>query len=160
MRPLLALAIWLTLAAPVAAETITGKARVVDGDTIVINEERIRIAGIDACEIDQSYYKHGKHWPCGRIAAGYMVAHTAGQVVTCSGRSRDRYRRLIAVCLANGEDLGAGVLSQGLAIIYRNKNGVAAVPHYIPLAESAQKYSVGLWGSEYVTPAEWRKGKR
>ncbi|TIS71548.1 MAG: thermonuclease family protein, partial [Mesorhizobium sp.] len=34
-----------------------GQARVIDGDTISIRQQRIRIAAIDACELDQTGLK-------------------------------------------------------------------------------------------------------
>jgi endonuclease YncB( thermonuclease family) len=41
------------LFASIAHADITGKARVVDGDTIHINQTKIRLHGIDAPEMDE-----------------------------------------------------------------------------------------------------------
>jgi endonuclease YncB( thermonuclease family) len=43
----------MALTSPAHAQTLTGPARVVDGDTIVTGAERIRLSGIDAPELDQ-----------------------------------------------------------------------------------------------------------
>ena len=79
--------------------SITGKAWVIDGDTIVISDTHIRLEGIDAPESDQSCTDtKGKPWPCGRTAASELRAHIKGQELTCQPRALDKYKRVLAVC--------------------------------------------------------------
>lgn len=65
-----AAAILLTVVGSAAAEPATwsGTARVIDGDTISVGRQRIRIAAIDACEQKQTGIQDGKVWPCGLAA--------------------------------------------------------------------------------------------
>ena len=58
----------LTLFPVTASAEITGKPRIIDGDTIEIAGQRIRLHGIDAPEADQTCVVDNKHWPCGRNA--------------------------------------------------------------------------------------------
>ncbi len=81
-----------------ARSDVIGQARVIDGDTIQISGERVRLQGIDAPETRQSCTLSGVGWPCGQNAARMLTSVTDGQVVTCKGNRRDRYGRLIAVC--------------------------------------------------------------
>ena len=53
----------LLFAAPALAD-ITGRARIIDGDTIEIHGERIRFHGIDAPESRQLCRLDGKPWQC------------------------------------------------------------------------------------------------
>jgi len=83
----------------------------VDGDTINHNGTTFRLWGIDAPE--------NKQW-CGDYPAGVQATATLeklikGKVVTCEKRDVDRYGRTVAVCRANGDDLGAAMVRLGMA---------------------------------------------
>jgi endonuclease YncB( thermonuclease family) len=88
----------LHLTASLAHADITGPARIVDGDTIEVAGERIRLHGIDAPESKQTCEWQGKTIPCGRLATLALIDLTAGAEVTCKTREKDRYRRWVAVC--------------------------------------------------------------
>ena len=49
-----------------------GQIKVVDADTIVFNEEKIRLYGIDAPEKNQYCYVNREAWPCGKQATKYL----------------------------------------------------------------------------------------
>ena len=48
------------------AKTIIGIATVIDGDTIHINNNKIRLHGIDAPEKNQTCLDEDKNWKCGK----------------------------------------------------------------------------------------------
>ena len=109
MRALLILA--LLAAYPAAAETLTGEARVIDGDTIEVAGERIRLHGIDAPESRQACMSERGLYGCGREATAAMQRAIGGQPVECKARDVDRYGRLVAVCFNDdGEDIGEALL--------------------------------------------------
>jgi endonuclease YncB( thermonuclease family) len=83
----------------IAHADVTDLARVVDGDTIHINQTKIRLHGIDAPEMKQTCRtSKGKEQLCGVLAKQNLERLVKGQDVTCKGDKRDRYKRLIAVC--------------------------------------------------------------
>ncbi len=59
----------LTLLPTLAVADVTGPARVIDGDTIEVAGERIRLHGIDAPESGQSCRRFGVAWQCGAEAS-------------------------------------------------------------------------------------------
>ena len=142
------------LAFPAQAD-VSGTARVVDGDTLEIGGERIRLHGIDAPEKDQTCSIDGRAWACGIAAWGELVQITAGKVVTCEPRDTDRYGRTVAACSADGTDLGDWLLRNGWAVAYYLYSY-----EYTRAEHHAKTNRRGLWAGEFVMPWEWRRGKR
>ncbi len=92
---------------------LSGRARVVDGDSLEIGGTRIRLFGIDAPERGQSCQEGGELWICGGLAGLRLEERISGRTVVCEERDRDRYWRVVVVCRAEGEDLNAWMVSQG-----------------------------------------------
>ncbi|MEE9544696.1 MAG: thermonuclease family protein [Rhodospirillales bacterium] len=109
----LAILVVLVPAPATATNAITGKARIIDGDTIEIAGERIRLHGIDAPESKQKCTAEGKGWACGQKSTFALAQFIETHWVTCKGDMRDRYGWLIAVCYAGGKDINAAVVRQG-----------------------------------------------
>jgi endonuclease YncB( thermonuclease family) len=87
---------------------VTGTATVIDGDTIVVAGERVRLEGIDAPELHQTCTAYGQEWACGPTSAEWLKERLHGRQVECIGHARDRFGRLLAVCYAGGESIKTG----------------------------------------------------
>ena len=145
----------LFLLSGVVFADITGKAYVTDGDTIKISGTKIRLHGIDAPEAKQRCERNGQKWRCGQVSTEFLYDLIGSQTVTCVGNTTDRYKRLIAVCYANGIDLNAALVDAGLALAYRKYSA-----KYIPNEEDARQAKIGMWAGGFVSPWDWRRGKR
>jgi endonuclease YncB( thermonuclease family) len=66
------IAIVLALAAPALAQDLAGPARVIDGDTLEVAGQRIRIHGIDAPEARQLCSTGTEQTACGQRATQEM----------------------------------------------------------------------------------------
>ena len=148
-------ALALLMALPAAAEELSGKPRVIDGDTIDIAGQRIRLLGIDAPERGQSCKWPEKTVPCGDIAADALTGTVAAQDVRCETRGKDRYGRWIAVCFAGEIDIGQNVVYMGWALAYRKYS-----TDYVATEEDAREARRGMWRGKFIAPWEWRRGKR
>ena len=95
---MLAILLPLLLAPAVAIGATFGTARIIDGDTIQVAGQRIRLYGIDAPEINQLCQRKGVPWLCGIEAARTLKERIAGSAVSCTEIDRDRYGRIVAVC--------------------------------------------------------------
>ena len=78
----------------------------IDGDTIEVHGQRIRLHGIDAPKSRQLCRLGGKPWQCGKDAANAPAQKIARRPVTCEDLGRDRYKRIIGRCTVAGEDMG------------------------------------------------------
>ena len=134
---------------------VVGSARVIDGDTLEISGQRIRIHGIDAPEGRQTCTRGQTIWLCGKKAAKAMIALVRGSEVKCEAIDTDRYGRIVGKCFANGRDVGEALVMDDLALAYRQYS-----TDYIQVEASAKAARRGLWAGEFVAPWDWRKEKR
>ena len=87
---------------------LKGRAYIIDGDTIVVSKIKIRLAGIDAPELDQ---------PWGQKSKWEMVRICKGQTISVELTGETSYDRLVGTCyLPDGRDIGAELIKAGLAL--------------------------------------------
>lgn len=135
---------------------IAGTASVVDGDTIEIHGERIRLSGIDAPESGQScQYADGASYRCGQQAALFLSDMIGRSTVRCDIEGEDRYNRLIGVCNSRGQNLNAIMVRSGHALAYREYS-----LSYVADETEAQRAAIGIWQGAFVEPWRWRRGER
>lgn len=94
---------------------LIGKCWVIDGDTITIQGQNIRLAGIDAPELDHPY---------GRVAKATLMRLCRGQDVRAEFSGALSYERGVATCfLPDGRDLSAEMVKAGLALDWPKHSG-------------------------------------
>lgn len=143
-------------AAGASAQPIVGQPTVVDGDTLIVQEQRVRLWGIDAPEAQQSCVGANGKFQCGTEATRYMQGLVAGNgPATCSIKTIDRYKRPVAVCLIQGRDLGAAMVLAGWALAF-----VRYSNDYVGAEADARQARRGMWAGSFEAPWEWRAGKR
>ena len=139
-----------------AAADVAGTASVIDGDTLEIHGQRLRLHGIDAPESAQTCRTaNGREWRCGQQAALALAEKIGRRTVTCWQKDTDRYGRIVAACAAGGEDLNGWLVAQGWALAYREYS-----KDYIGREASARAARAGIWQGAFVPPWEWRRGTR
>lgn len=133
-------------------QPVVGPATIIDGDTIRIGSDRIRLHGIDAPESKQVCYQNRIAYKCGEAATLALERLTAESSVRCNGISRDRYDRLIATCDVDGKDIGGWMVEQGYAIAYRKYSS-----EYEEQEARASESGRGLWSGQFQPPEDWRR---
>lgn len=135
------------------ADLIVGRASVIDGDTIEIHGQRIRLWGVDAPEGRQKCTREGRSWRCGTDSANALAVHLGARTVSCIEKARDRYKRIVAVCDVDGDDVGAWLVRSGWALDYaRYSKG-----EYATEQTEAESSRAGLWQGEFEAPWDWRR---
>jgi endonuclease YncB( thermonuclease family) len=142
----------LLIAHPVLAETWSGSAHVVDGDTIYVDQTRLRLLSMDAFESAQTCLRDGHEYPCGVEATRALIGLIGDRKVRCVGDRRDRYRRPLVVCRIGDLDLGREMVRLGWAL---SEYGT----EYRADQNSAQAARVGAWAGTFTRPREWRRQK-
>ncbi|MBI5886047.1 MAG: thermonuclease family protein [Deltaproteobacteria bacterium] len=128
-----------------AAEPSSARvAWVVDGDTAVLaNGERVRYLGIDAPERGEPFYDEAK----ARNKA--LVKSRVIRLEVCKETPRDKYGRLLAYVYADGVDVGATLLGEGLARpLVIPPCGLPKAAEFRAAAAMAASKGAGVWSFE------------
>jgi len=129
-----------------------GGAKVVDGDTLVVGGQRVRLFGIDAPELDQKCDWPKKKIECGKISRSALLDLVAGvKGVSCKTRGRSQDGRWIAVCYADGYDMGRNMVYTGWALANREQS-----LDYVRSEHGAKNAKRGMWKGEFDPPWIWR----
>ena len=140
---------------------ISGIAEVVDGDTIKIRSNKIRLFGIDAPEKKQfckkiyltiSILSFQKDYPCGKISTMKLKKKISNKEIICKSSEKDKYHRLIAVCFKKQTNLNAWMVKNGYAVAYRKYS-----KNFVSQEIIAKKNKLGLWQGSFEMPWEYRK---
>ena len=156
--------IFLVMLSNSIAEEISGIPKVVDGDTIHINNYKFRLEGIDAPEMRQQCKKESfkisfltgfifyKDYSCGRVSKEKLITKINTSEIKCISSSKDRYKRYIATCFKGKTNLNQWMVRNGFAIAYRRYS-----KKYVPDEVFAKENKLGLWQGKFMEPEKWRK---
>jgi len=141
MRTLVAVVVVAMLVGLTArAGNLAGVPRVVDGDTLSIGAMTLRLEGVDAPETDQVCLdKNRSRWTCGIEARDRLAAQIGGREIICTSNGIDAFKRTLATCRLNGEDLNAWMVREGWALAY-----VKYSPAYRGAEDEARVHQRGL----------------
>jgi endonuclease YncB( thermonuclease family) len=146
---------FLSLNVSVQAETLEGSVlAIIDGDTVSFltqekEELRIRLADIDAPEIDQPW------GPAAKTALAIWVEGKSGSIKVVD---TDRYQRKVAYLVVEGKNINEALISEGLAWVYRE---YLREIELIALEREARNSGKGLWSvPDPIAPSDWRRGER
>lgn len=145
-------ALRLACIATLVANTAATAQTITDGDTIKQGGVTYRIFGIDAPEMKQTC---PDGWRAGRMAAARLLELVGGRPVICQEKDRDRYGRVVAVCWASGEDVGALLVREGLAWAF-----VRYSQDYVDEEAKAKRDGLGVHGHGCIPAWEWRAAQR
>tara|TARA_Y100001958_G_C21103541_1_gene452743 strand:+ start:487 stop:978 length:492 start_codon:yes stop_codon:yes gene_type:complete len=148
----------------ILAEEIIGIPKVVDGDTVHINNFKLRLEGIDAPEMRQTCkkeklkissvigYTFYEDYYCGKVSKKNLDGKINGSKIKCVSSSKDRYKRYLATCFKDEVNLNQWMVRNGHAVAYRRYS-----KKYILDEDFAKENKLGLWQGKFLNPEKWRK---
>lgn len=145
------LSLAMLMAAPSAGQPLSGIGRSIDGDSLMVGEQEVRLFGIDAPELAQTCQRGGQAWACGSEAANQLASFANGKSVNCVSRGADTYGRTVARCTVNGTELNRLMVATGYALAYRRYS-----TDYASAEESAKLARRGIWSGTFEQPSEIR----
>lgn len=134
----------------------SGRAHVIDGDSIKVDGIEMRLQGVDAVEGDQTCRRpDGSRWRCGDEARAALRKHLARQVLTCVHHGKDAYGRTLATCsLPDGGNVNEWLVRNGWAVAYRRYS-----TQYIPAESEARAAKRNIWSGTFERPDRYRQNK-
>lgn len=141
-----AVAFLLLSAAPATAQIV------VDGDTIKLDGTTYRLWGIDAAE---TFQVCADGWAAGTKATAYLLELMKSKRVVCEPKTADRYGRTVAICRADGQDLGAAMVRDGMAYAF-----VRYSQDYLAQEREARVAGLGVHAHACAYPWNWRAHQR
>ena len=126
--------------------------KIIDGDTIHLNAEKIRFSGIDTPELNQTCYKDNEVIFCGIEAKRLLVDKIGSNKVKCISEGKDKYKRTLAECFVNDFSLSRFLVREGYAFAYRKYS-----KKFIKDEDYAKQMKKGMWSMKFEYPWDWRK---
>ena len=129
--------------------------KIVDGDTIHLNGEKIRFTGIDTPELKQRCLKDSVKDPCGVTAKQILIDKIGNNNVKCISEGKDQYKRTLAECFVNNESLSSHLVRSGYAFAYRRYS-----KKFVADEDFARINKIGMWSMKFDYPWDYRKAKK
>lgn len=121
----------------------------IDGDSIRLGGDQIRLEGIDAPEHAQACRDAaGRSYDCGRVSRRFLSGLLAKRELRCLVSGQDRYKRSLARCFAGDEEINATLVRMGHAI---------AFGRYESEEDEAKSSKRGIWAGSFERPADYRR---
>jgi endonuclease YncB( thermonuclease family) len=154
LRLLAALLALGTAGTCVPQERLTGRAKIIDGDSFEIDGTGVRLFGVDAPEGRQDCTRDGRPWRCGDAAAAELRRLVGSSTIVCREQDVDSYGRIVARCSNGTTDLAAAMVRAGMAVAYRRYSN-----DYVDEEREAKAARRGLWAAEFTPPEQWRRSE-
>jgi len=133
----------------------SGIAKVIDGDSISVDDREVRLFGIDAPEYHQTCFDDKKsEYSCGKASQEFLYDLINGKKVTCHYAEKDKYNRFLGKCEIKKISINQEIVKNGMAVIYNFTESDDAID---ALEAKAKEQKIGIWQGAFQLPKDYRK---
>jgi len=133
---------------------LTGIARIMDSDKLIVADRYLRLWAVDAPEYGQSCYLDGKPYDCNAVSYRHLEILTAEGQVTCvvqEDTSRERRGKNYAMCTASdGTVINEALVRAGNAVVFPEQS-----LEFSAAETAAAEEGVGMWRGSFQVPWIW-----
>lgn len=138
---------------PMKYPAIYGTTRVLSGDTLVMNDNIIKLYAVAAPDIKQTCAaQDGRGYRCGQQSARWLSEWLSDYQVECHIIQNSGQGYLVGVCMLGAYDIGAALVNAGWAVANPAQSKI-----YEPYQNQAMKDRRGLWSGKFYMPWDWYK---
>ena len=136
-------------------KNFSGKTSVIDGDSLKVGRNEVRLFGLDAPEYHQTCFdEKNQEYACGQISRDFLVDLAQKRNVQCIYAEKDKYDRFLSKCFVGDVSINEELVKNGMAVIY---NFTESDDKMDALEASAKKQKLGIWRGAFQLPKEYRK---
>jgi len=115
-----------------------------------------RLYGVDACAPGQTARLGRQPWPCGTMAAAWLVSATLDKWLACNILRDDRGEHLARCASPDHPDISASMIRDGVAVTAPTTDRDPAIRAYVSAERDARRAHRGIWASTFQMPWEYR----
>lgn len=139
-------------------QSFSGIVKVIDGDSIKVDSNEVRLFGIDAPEYKQTCFNaENAEYNCGQVSKWFLFNLANGKQATCYYAQKDIYNRFLSKCYIGETSINEKILENGMAIIYDYKTSDEKMDK---LEAKAKTSKIGVWQGQFQLPKEYRKSHK
>ena len=144
----------------IATQTAPMHVAVLNGDTFrdVATGDHYRLYGVDVCARDQQAILDKQPWACGAVSMAWLIKATLGQWVVCTTIRKEHAVKVARCATSQYPDVAQDMLIEGLAIRPPD-TADQGIPAYAQAQATARAHLVGIWGSKFQMPWDYRKNR-
>lgn len=136
-------------------QKFSGKVFVIDGDSIRVGKNEVRLFGIDAPEFKQNCFNaQNEEYACGRASFDFLRKLAGGKFAECVYAQKDKYDRYLGKCLVDDVSINEEIIKNGMAVIY---NFTESDKKIDALEAEAKEKKLGIWQGVFQLPKNYRK---